>query len=210
MAAHRRGGGYGSGHVQLLRGARGRGVLSDEGRHGVRVGQAAVHEPNFVARMARDGEPDGPRDSTRCRSSSTVRTTKGWSSGRICDSGATAVSTRHWRSRTVGVTFAEEAVRDHLGAIARELVLDYPSDGLELDFAIANGNRPSYLRPEDVERYTPVITDWVAGSGRDGAEPRGWWDDRRESVSGGGIEPAPRVWTCGHGSMKGSSTSWCR
>ena len=61
-----------------------------------------------------------------------------------------------------GRYFAEDSVRAHLGAIARELVLDYPSDGLELDFAIANGNRPSYLRPEDVERYTPVITEWVA------------------------------------------------
>ena len=62
-----------------------------------------------------------------------------------------------------GRYFAEETVRDHLAAISRELVLDYPTDGLELDFAIANGNRPSYLRPEDVEKYTPVITEWVAG-----------------------------------------------
>ena len=62
-----------------------------------------------------------------------------------------------------GRYFAEDSVRDHLGAIARELVLDYPSDGLELDFAIANGNRPSYLMPEDVEEYTPVVTEWIAG-----------------------------------------------
>ena len=61
-----------------------------------------------------------------------------------------------------GRYFAEPTVRDHLGGIARELVVDYPSDGLELDFAIANGNRPSYLQPDDIEEYTPVITKWVA------------------------------------------------
>ena len=70
-----------------------------------------------------------------------------------------------------GRYFAEAEVRDHLAAIARELVIDYPSDGLELDFPIANGNRPSYLRPEDVERYTPVVTEWVAGLAGDGAQP---------------------------------------
>ncbi len=61
-----------------------------------------------------------------------------------------------------GRYFAEASVRDHLAEVARELVLDYPCDGLELDFAIANGSHPSYLRPEDVPEYTPVITDWVA------------------------------------------------
>ena len=62
-----------------------------------------------------------------------------------------------------GRYFAEAEVRDHLGALARELVLDYPSDGLELDFAIANGSRASFLQPDDVEEYTSVITEWVAG-----------------------------------------------
>ena len=61
-----------------------------------------------------------------------------------------------------GRYFAEAEVRDHLAAIARELVLDYPSDGLELDFAIANGSRASFLQPDDVDEYTPVITEWVA------------------------------------------------
>ncbi len=61
-----------------------------------------------------------------------------------------------------GGYFAESEVRDHLAGVARELVLDYPSDGLELDFTIANGNRPSYLRPDDVEEYTPTITNWIA------------------------------------------------
>ena len=61
-----------------------------------------------------------------------------------------------------GRYFAEAEVRDHLGALARELVLDYPSDGLELDFAIANGSRASLLQQDDVKEYTPVITEWVA------------------------------------------------
>ena len=61
-----------------------------------------------------------------------------------------------------GRYLAESEVRDHLGSIARELVLDYPSDGIELDFAIAKGSRPSYLRPSDVERYTPIVTQWIA------------------------------------------------
>ena len=61
-----------------------------------------------------------------------------------------------------GRYFAEPEVRDHLAAIAEELVSNYPADGLELDFTIANGSRASYLRPEDVEAYTPVITEWVA------------------------------------------------
>ena len=62
-----------------------------------------------------------------------------------------------------GRYFAEREVRDHLAGIAQELVCNYASDGLELDFAIANGSRASYLRPEDVEEYTPVMTEWVAG-----------------------------------------------
>ena len=70
-----------------------------------------------------------------------------------------------------GRYFAEAEVRNHLAAIARELVLDYPSDGLELDFAIANGNRPSYLKPEDVEKYTPVSYGVGRGTGQDGARP---------------------------------------
>ena len=61
-----------------------------------------------------------------------------------------------------GRYFAESEVRDHLGGIARELILDYSSDGIELDFAIAKGSRPSYLRPNDVERYTPIVTQWIA------------------------------------------------
>ena len=61
-----------------------------------------------------------------------------------------------------GRYFAERQVREHLASIARELVSNYASDGLELDFAIAKGSRASYLRPEDVEVYTPVMTEWVA------------------------------------------------
>ncbi len=61
-----------------------------------------------------------------------------------------------------GRYFAEPQVRDHLADTARELVCDYPSDGLELDFSIAHGSCSSYLRPEDVEHYTPVITEWIA------------------------------------------------
>ena len=60
-----------------------------------------------------------------------------------------------------GRYFAETGVREHFSAMSRELVVDYNSDGLELDFTIANGTHHSYLRPEDVEQYTSVITEWV-------------------------------------------------
>ncbi|HIC76568.1 MAG TPA: aldo/keto reductase, partial [Candidatus Dadabacteria bacterium] len=39
----------------------------------------------------------------------------------------------------------------------RELVLDNNTDGLELDFTIANGTHHSYLRPEDFDVLDMVI-----------------------------------------------------
>ncbi len=60
-----------------------------------------------------------------------------------------------------GRGLAHEEVRDHQFAVLRELACDYPTDGVELDFALASGGGPLPLRAEDVAEYTPVLTDWV-------------------------------------------------
>ncbi len=60
-----------------------------------------------------------------------------------------------------GRGFAHPEVRDHQGAVLKELATEYPTDGIELDFAAPPGGGPFPLRPEDVPEYTPVITEWV-------------------------------------------------
>ncbi len=60
-----------------------------------------------------------------------------------------------------GRGFVHEEVRDHQFAVLKELVEDYPSDAVELDFAAAPGGSPFWLRPDDVDEYTPVMTDFV-------------------------------------------------
>jgi hypothetical protein len=60
-----------------------------------------------------------------------------------------------------GRGLAHQEVRDHQLAVLEELVADYPTDGIELDFAAAPGGAPLALKPEDVEEYTPVLTDYV-------------------------------------------------
>ena len=51
-------------------------------------------------------------------------------------------------------------VRDHQFAVLEELTTEYPTEGVELDFALPGGS-PRVLRPEDVPSATPLITDYV-------------------------------------------------
>ena len=60
-----------------------------------------------------------------------------------------------------GHGFMHREVRDHLYDVLEELATQYPSQGVELDFAAAPGGAPFCLRPEDVEEGMPVITEWV-------------------------------------------------
>ena len=45
--------------------------------------------------------------------------------------------------------------------IVKELVADFPTDGIELDFAAPPAGCAPLLQPEDVSEYTPVLTEWL-------------------------------------------------
>jgi hypothetical protein len=60
-----------------------------------------------------------------------------------------------------GRGFGHPEVRDHQFGVLKELVTDYPIEGVELDYPAAFGESPFYFRPEDVVAYTPVMTEWV-------------------------------------------------
>ena len=60
-----------------------------------------------------------------------------------------------------GGGFAHTQVRDHQFSVIQELVTDYPIEGVELDFPAASANKQSYFKPEDIEKHTPLMTDWV-------------------------------------------------
>ena len=56
-----------------------------------------------------------------------------------------------------GANFALEAVRDHRLAVLTELATDYPTDGIELDFACT----PYYFKPEEARQNLSVMTEHV-------------------------------------------------
>ena len=60
-----------------------------------------------------------------------------------------------------GRGFVHPEVRDHQFAVLEELAKDYPTEGVELDLAAPLGGASYYFREEDVEAYTPVMTQWV-------------------------------------------------
>lgn len=60
-----------------------------------------------------------------------------------------------------GHGIAHKEVRDHQFAIFEELSHRYNIEGVELDFSAAPGGMAHYLRDEDVEEYTPVLTEYV-------------------------------------------------
>jgi hypothetical protein len=59
-----------------------------------------------------------------------------------------------------GGGLAHKEVRRHQLAVARELATEYETQGIELDFALPGGG-PHILRREDVEKATPILTDYV-------------------------------------------------
>jgi len=60
-----------------------------------------------------------------------------------------------------GRAMAHQEVRDHQFVIFEELSHQYNVEGVELDFAATPGGMAPYLRPEDAEEYTPVLTDYL-------------------------------------------------
>ena len=52
-------------------------------------------------------------------------------------------------------------VRNHQRDVLAELLTEYPTDGIEMDFAAPPGGSSWYFNKEDVVEYTPVMTDWV-------------------------------------------------
>ena len=62
---------------------------------------------------------------------------------------------------TGGRGFVHEEVRAHQLDVLRELAVDYPVDGIELDIASAPGGGAFLVSDEDAAEYTPTITSWV-------------------------------------------------
>ena len=60
-----------------------------------------------------------------------------------------------------GRGLAEPEARNHVFAILRELALDYPTDGIELDFAAAPGGMPMFLKEKDAAGTRPILTEYV-------------------------------------------------
>lgn len=63
--------------------------------------------------------------------------------------------------RNGGRGFVHEEVRQHQFAVLRELATEYPTEGVELDFAAPPGGSSFHFQLEDIPQYTPVMTDWV-------------------------------------------------
>ena len=60
-----------------------------------------------------------------------------------------------------GDGLADPLVREKQLLLFQELVANYDIDGLELDFACHPGGAPPYLNEENVDQFTPTITDYV-------------------------------------------------
>ena len=100
--------------------------------------------------------------------------------------GSYATMSKEWSTREGGGGWVHEEMRTHLMGIIRELAHDYPTDGVELDFAAAPGGSPHCLRSEDLLEHGHLIPEWLeqAADGSslppccrlDGAAwPLGWW-----------------------------------
>jgi len=64
-------------------------------------------------------------------------------------------------TRAGGAGFLNQEIRDHNFDLLRELAIDYPSDGIELDLAAPPRAGAPIFRPEDVAEHTPLMTEWV-------------------------------------------------
>ena len=60
-----------------------------------------------------------------------------------------------------GRGYVHREVREHQLGVLEELATQYPVEGVELDFAAAPGGTSHWLKPEDVEEYTPLMTEYV-------------------------------------------------
>ena len=60
-----------------------------------------------------------------------------------------------------GRGYVHQETRDHQFAVLEELATRYPVEGVELDFAAAPGGTSFWLKPEDVQEHTPLMTDYV-------------------------------------------------
>lgn len=60
-----------------------------------------------------------------------------------------------------GRGFVHQEVRDHQFAVLKELTHDYATEGIEMDLSLSPGGGPFALRAEDVDEYTPVITEYI-------------------------------------------------
>ena len=60
-----------------------------------------------------------------------------------------------------GKGFADQEARDHNLRLLKELVLDYDTDGVELDFTAPPAGSAPLFRPQDAAASTPVLTAWV-------------------------------------------------
>ena len=68
-----------------------------------------------------------------------------------------------WSVAKGGRGFVHEQVRDHQSAVLTELLNDYATEGVELDFAAPPAGGSLCLRFEDAAEYTPVMTEFVRG-----------------------------------------------
>ena len=65
-------------------------------------------------------------------------------------------------TRSGGRGWVHEEVRDFQYEVLKELTVDYPTEGVELDFAAAPQGSPPHFRDEDDAReYAPALTEWV-------------------------------------------------
>lgn len=64
-------------------------------------------------------------------------------------------------TKTGGKGYVNKEVRDHVYEVLKELVTDYDTDGIELDFAAPPGGASFYFQPEDVPKNTELMTEWV-------------------------------------------------
>ena len=60
-----------------------------------------------------------------------------------------------------GRGYVHQETRDHQFGVLEELATRYPVEGVELDFAAAPGGSSFWLKPEEVEEHTPLMTDYV-------------------------------------------------
>ncbi len=60
-----------------------------------------------------------------------------------------------------GRGYVHQEIRDAKLAVLKELAVDYPTEGIEMDFSCPPGGGPHALREDDVEEHTSTITEFV-------------------------------------------------